>query len=811
MPVNTDAAGSLGVYIQNNGNVVYLGRSHNNFVAAMDNALSTRNCNYPTFSRAFAVIDTSCIPKDAKIIGNVEFVFKIDAVRSHQSGMDWEASVWVEHSNKDLNDDTWIIPEPYVNNPSDSTQLAVFNKTTIWGINRVPVPKQYLNLENYTRFYLRFGTKDWRSDQWVAQKLDNCVSPKFSCGAAANCQCRADVNYNCPGDPCLIVSNLRTFITLAGVDTGLCVGCMKGDYPAKDKTHGCRDDAEMSGPIEVTTSWPILNISFCAPNCDPACGQPDGCGDACSSDNLSDGYVNECDASDICLDASIAAGLGSMFGIERNNPPFNMCNLTVDISCRTETLCFDGFDNDCDGDIDCADSDCGGVPENCTNGIDDDCDGFIDCDDPSCGCPWCPKDENCTNSLDDDCDGLIDCFDVLNCSGCPDCPAAAENCTNGIDDDCDGAIDGIDNNECPEGSGNETASIYRYCDDGASNDAWNDTFGLMADQDDDGCCDLCIGPSPVYPGELMVFDTILLSGCAVPGCSCSGLQFTDWDNSSGTDMFCCGDDPSEVYRSTTMNTAPTFVCNASAQPYPCPYHACCNETTHCIDGNGYCQIGVENTIDLCIDGLDNDCDGLIDIYDDNCSGTVWGYVFDKSNIPQANALVKGSPLGPAAIFESMNTTNILGRYIIQNAFIGSYNFIARKIGFDDNVTALTINPGSTQQVNFTLRNGSCHADCTDYYDNCNYDCEGLEFGAGEDCTFITTLCDGKPKDFKVRYFNITTGLNHEYTCCEGPERSYPRIRATVTGSAKDVYDMVITIKGPGGEIEIVHLLVWIPG
>ena len=132
LPVNTDAAGSLGVYIQNNGNVVYLGRSHNNFVAAMDNALSTRNCNYPTFSRAFAVIDTSCIPKDAKIIGNVEFVFKIDAVRSHQSGMDWEASVWVEHSNKDLNDDTWIIPEPYVNNPSDSTQLAVFNKTTIW-------------------------------------------------------------------------------------------------------------------------------------------------------------------------------------------------------------------------------------------------------------------------------------------------------------------------------------------------------------------------------------------------------------------------------------------------------------------------------------------------------------------------------------------------------------------------------------------------------------------------------------------------------------------------------------------------------
>lgn len=104
--------------------------------------------------------------------------------------------------------------------------------------------------------------------------------------------------------------------------------------------------------------------------------------------------------------------------------------------------CGDGFDNDCDGAIDCDDSDCVAKScglgracvgtrcgeSSCGNGLDDDGDGLRDCLDPDCAAQSCgtgicrgpncvPRTEiRCDDGLDDDGNGLIDCADP-QCSG----------------------------------------------------------------------------------------------------------------------------------------------------------------------------------------------------------------------------------------------------------------------------------------------------------------------------------------------------------------------------------------------------------
>jgi len=169
----------------------------------------------------------------------------------------------------------------------------------------------------------------------------------------------------------------------------------------------------------------------------------------------------------------------------------------VTVSPAAREFCVDGLDNDCDGDIDTADSEC-------TSDTDADMDGFCpigtdlngdgDCNDPGeasdgFDCDDSAADVNpdevevCTDFRDNDCDGLADFRDSDDCGAffdadgdgyCPggrdgngngncvdpgedaepgDCddtmasinPGAMEVCTNGaVDDDCDGAASLLD-------------------------------------------------------------------------------------------------------------------------------------------------------------------------------------------------------------------------------------------------------------------------------------------------------------------------------------------------------------------------------
>jgi subtilisin-like proprotein convertase family protein len=139
-----------------------------------------------------------------------------------------------------------------------------------------------------------------------------------------------------------------------------------------------------------------------------------------------------------------------------------------------ETVCSDNADDDGDGSIDCADSDCVDEavcqPEqNCQNGADDEGDGKVDCLDKDCdgksGCQF-GQESACADKLDNDGDSQIDCADV-NCSGLSGCEFGQEvSCTGGIDNDGDGLTDCAD----PDCNGSATCVPETACQDGVDND-----------------------------------------------------------------------------------------------------------------------------------------------------------------------------------------------------------------------------------------------------------------------------------------------------------------------------------------------------
>ncbi|MCB9627105.1 MAG: hypothetical protein H6725_07015 [Sandaracinaceae bacterium] len=163
--------------------------------------------------------------------------------------------------------------------------------------------------------------------------------------------------------------------------------------------------------------------------------------------------------------------------------------LTCNQVCGAEQ-CTGGTDDDCDGQVDCADSDCATDPacshgEICGNFLDDDGDGLEDFWDTA-DCPCAA--EACNDGLDNDADTLVDCADTAACANgascnawgsvcsggacvCPGGATSETNCSDGFDNDCDGFADCGDGDcltspQCLCGNGAIDAVSGEQCDDG---------------------------------------------------------------------------------------------------------------------------------------------------------------------------------------------------------------------------------------------------------------------------------------------------------------------------------------------------------
>ncbi len=168
------------------------------------------------------------------------------------------------------------------------------------------------------------------------------------------------------------------------------------------------DCSECLYNCEVTQCAGIDTFCGTWPNCQN-CNSLDGC----IGNSYRDYYCSGTSciySTDDCSDCSCSCGgYNTTESIANNN-------------------CSDGIDNDCDGNIDMADSGCGCTPEHtqsCNTGEQGICSsGTQTCQSNgtwgTCVQDNQPNTENCTDSIDNDCDGTTDCSDT-DCSSDPVC------------------------------------------------------------------------------------------------------------------------------------------------------------------------------------------------------------------------------------------------------------------------------------------------------------------------------------------------------------------------------------------------------
>ena len=240
----------------------------------------------------------------------------------------------------------------------------------------------------------------------------------------------------------------------------------------------------------------------------------------------------------------------------------------VTVNPDQDENCGDGRDNDCDGDVDTADS-------TCRNDVDADDDGF-------CPLGTDVNDDGDCMDAGENVGGDCDDSDPLANSG------ATEVCTDGSDNDCDGDADFMDDMcvgfEDEDGDG--------YCPAGQDMDG----DGSCVDPGEEGGLVDCNDAEPtINPGApercLEAVDADCDGNMGIADTDCGGFRDSDGDG------YC--------FRGRDMDGDGSCV-----DPGEADVASDCRDDLPAVN---------PDATELCTDGLDNDCDGSTDAYDPLCS------------------------------------------------------------------------------------------------------------------------------------------------------------------------------------------------
>jgi hypothetical protein len=395
-------------------------------------------------------------------------------------------------------------------------------------------------------------------------------------GSAILTPCDADVVPACAGP---------TLVTAAGGDGGvnqvvvLFQGSEICNNGADDNLDGARDCADSQCPQGSSCGASGLQCGATG-QCNQCSGNG-GAAEPAGELSCTDGFDNDCDGKIDCEDPSCDGRLCDI-----GNGAAGACAAGI-CQCKAteanETTCFDGVDQDCDSRIDCADPDCqargGNLGRVCDVAL------SLTCSAPdgagNATCSYCPGQQtsgesSCNDQVDNDCDGFVDCED----------------------DSCADQVCGIANRSCdpttklcacPTGLTTETA-----CGDGADEDCDGQTD--CADPD----CQLAGGQSCGAFGLRCGAD-----GCACPGevevCTASGDEDCDGlAECADPDCQPVGNAFGEICDATGHTCSPPALATGISTCSTCP--------------------GGQAAEASCFDGKDNDCDGRIDCQDADCGG-----------------------------------------------------------------------------------------------------------------------------------------------------------------------------------------------